>query len=67
MLLVIREELPELFPFISSCYSGISFPRFGNYSLMSDEGPQQGDPLGPLLFCLNVMALVKRIKSQCNI
>jgi hypothetical protein len=34
---------------------------------MSDEGPQQGDPLGPLLFCLTVIALVKRIKSQCNI
>jgi hypothetical protein len=67
MLLVIREELPELFPFISSCYSGQSFLRFGKYTLMSDEGPQQGDPLGPLLFCLTVMALVKRIKSQCNI
>ena len=33
---------------------------------MSDEEPQQGDPLGPLLFCLTVMTLVKRIKSQCN-
>ena len=34
---------------------------------MSDERPQQGDPLGPLLFCLNVMAFVKQVKSQCNI
>jgi hypothetical protein len=67
MLLVIREELPELFPFISSCYSGQSFLRFGKYTLMSDEGPQQGDPLGPLLFCLTVMAFVKQVKSQCNI
>ena len=34
---------------------------------MSDERPQQGDPLGPLLFCLTVMAFVKQVKSQCNI
>jgi len=35
--------------------------------VQSDEGPQQGDPLGPLLFCITVMTLVQRIKSQCNI
>ena len=34
---------------------------------MSDVRPQQGDPLGPLLFCLTVMAFVKQVKSQCNI
>ena len=51
MLDVIRDELPELFPFIDSCYSGQSFLLFGRYTLPSDEGPQQGDPLGPLLFC----------------
>jgi hypothetical protein len=51
MLAVIHEEMPELFPFIYSCYSGQSFLRFGQYTLLSDEGTQQGDPLGPLLFC----------------
>jgi hypothetical protein len=40
MLLVIREELLELFQFISSCYSGQSLLRYGTYTLMSDEGPQ---------------------------
>ena len=67
MLAVIREELPELFPFIDSCYAGQSFLRFGQFTLLSDEGPQQGDPLGPLLFCSTTLALVKRVKSQCNI
>ena len=67
MLSVIQNELPELYPSISSCYSGSSFLRFGRYTLLSDEGPQQGDPLGPLLFCVTVMQLVKRIKSQFNI
>ena len=67
MLTVIHDELPELFPFIDSCYSSQSFLRCGQYILLSDEGPQQGDPLGPLLFCATVMSLVKRVKSQCNI
>jgi hypothetical protein len=67
MLSVIHDELPELFPFIDSCYAGRSFLQFGQYTLMSDEGPQQGDPLGPLLFCASIMSLVKRVKSQCNI
>jgi len=67
MLDVIKKELPALFPFIDSCYSASSFLRFGNFTLQSDEGPQQGDPLGPLLFCTTVMTLVQRIKSQCNI
>ena len=66
MLAVIHEELPELFSFIDSCYSG-SFLRFGQFTLHSEEGCLQGDPLGPLLFCHTVMALVKRIKSQCSV
>jgi len=67
MLSVIRDELPELFPFIDSCYSGQSFLIFGQYTLLSDEGPQQGDPLGPLLFCAATMRLVNRIKSVFNL
>ena len=67
MLDVIREELPALFPYIDSCYSGQSYLRFGHFTIMSDEGPQQGDPLGPLLFCITAMAIVKRVKSQLNI
>ena len=67
MLSVIQNELPELFYFVASCYSSSSFLRFGQFTLMSAEGPQQGDPLGPLLFCLTVMSLVKRIKSPFNI
>jgi hypothetical protein len=50
-----------------SFYSGQSFLRFGQYTLLSDEGPQLDHPLGPLLFCLTVMAHIKRIKFQCNI
>ena len=36
MLAVIHEELPELFSFIDSCYSGHSFLRFGQYALQPE-------------------------------
>ena len=67
MLAVIRDELPELFLFVDSCYSSESFLRFGNFTLLSAEGPQQGDPLGPLLFCTAAQKrLVMRIKAMLN-
>jgi hypothetical protein len=64
---VIRKEMPEFFPFTYSCYSSQSFIRFDQYTLLSDEGTQQGAPLGPLLFFLTIITLVKQIRSQCNI
>ena len=67
MLSVILTEIPELFCFVDACYFGHSFLRFGHFTLLSDEGPQQGDPLAPLLFCTTVMPLVKNVKSEFNI
>lgn len=67
MLRVVHNELPALYPFIHSCYSNLSYLRFGEFTLMSDEGPQQGDPLGPLLFCCTAMSLVQCIKSEFNV
>ena len=32
-------EISELYPFIHSCYSGQSFLRFGQSTLLSDESP----------------------------
>ena len=47
MLSVILTEIPELFSFVNACYSGHSFLRYGHFTLLSDEGPQQG-PIGSL-------------------
>ena len=34
---------------------------------MSEEGPQQGDPLGPMLFCLTIHPLLLNLKSELRI
>ena len=47
------EKIPELYPFVHFCYSESSWLAFGNEVIHSEEGVQQGDPLGPLLFCLS--------------
>ena len=34
---------------------------------MSEEGAQQGDPLGPLLFCLTIYPMVQQLKSEFRV
>ena len=50
MLLAVRDNLPELYSYSFSAYAHPSLLFYGPHQLMSNEGPQQGDPIGPLLF-----------------
>jgi len=50
MLDSVAQDLPELFNYVSSSYVSPSSLWFGKFILSSEEGVQQGDPLGPLLF-----------------
>ena len=47
---------PEIFPFVYS-YSSHSHLLWDDRLILSAEGVQQGDPLGPLLFCLTLLHL----------
>ena len=38
-----------------------------NHILESAEGVQQGDPLGPLLFCLTIQSLILKLQSEFNV
>jgi hypothetical protein len=66
MFQTVFEEIPELYPFVHMCYSTASLLNFGEYLLLSDEGVQQGDPLGPLLFCASSLKLARSMSSEFN-
>lgn len=40
---------------------------FGQFMISSQEGAQQGDPLGPLLFCLTIHPIISSLSSQLSI
>ena len=55
---------PELAPFVHASYSELSSLFWGETSLMSSEGVQQGDTFGPLLFCLIIHKLTYQLGSE---
>ena len=63
----VREKVPGLFPLIHSVYSSPSCLFFGESILQSAEGVQQGDPLGPLLFCLTIHDMLQQVNCEFGV
>jgi len=61
----VATRFPSLFPFVSLCYGASSVLLFGDRRLASTSGVQQGDPLRPLLFCLAIHPVLRRISEEC--
>ena len=64
MLCAVGDLAPELAPFVFSAYSEPSSPFWGDTSLLLSERVQQGDPVGPLLFCLTIHKLVYQLGCE---
>ncbi|KAL0224551.1 hypothetical protein P9112_003941 [Eukaryota sp. TZLM1-RC] len=58
------QYMPELMPYFQSTYSTYSNLHFGNSILSSSSGVKQGDPLGPLLFCLAIHPILLQIQEM---
>ncbi|KAL0223440.1 hypothetical protein P9112_002830 [Eukaryota sp. TZLM1-RC] len=56
------QYLPELMPYFQTTYSSNSNLHFGNSILKSSSGVKQGDPFGPLLFCLAIHSILLQIQ-----
>ena len=64
MLLAVEEFIPELLPFVHSAYWESTSLVWDSEVVHSSDGVQQGDPLGPLLFCLSIHKLCAKLKSE---
>ena len=67
VLRAVSEKIPELFSFCKLAYGSPSKLRFGDLTIWSCEGVQQGDPLGPLLFCIAVQPFLSNLQSVLRI
>ena len=59
--------MPELLPLVTSAYGSPSSLFFGKDIIWLSEGVQQGDPIGPLLFCLTIHDMVQQLCSEVNV
>ena len=60
----VRSHCPDLVPLVTLLY-GQPFPlTWNNRIIMSSAGVAQGDPLGPVLFCLVFQTLLNRIADE---
>lgn len=60
-------SLREYFPFIQQLYRHPTTLLCGESVIKSESGVQQGDPLGPLLFCLVIDKLTRLMTSELNL
>ena len=64
MLEAVFINVPEIYKFCHLSYSQPSLLRYGSKLISSEEGSQQGDPLGPLLFCITIQPLLRMLCSK---
>ena len=60
MLQSVASAVPGIYRFCHLSY----ILKFETRTILSQEGPHQGDPLGPLLFCLSIHQHLLRLKSE---
>ena len=64
VLEAVHSKMPEIFNYCQLSYGSSSRLRYGKYTVLSSEGVQQGDPIGPLLFCLTIHPLLSQLNSD---
>src|SRR6267154_6505836 len=59
--------IPEWYPFLFSAYANTSLLFWGEATIESEEGVQQGDPVGPLLFSLATLELLSSCACEFKV
>ena len=63
MLRSVIERVPGIYKFCHLSYSHTSTLIYDKYTILSQEGPQQGDPLSASLFCNTIQPLLQSLSS----
>ena len=67
VLSAVEEFITVLVPFVHSAYCVALSLMWGSEVVESSEGVQQGDPLGPLLFCLAIHKMCAKLTSELTL
>lgn len=59
-----RLNSPTIFPYLWQCYSSPSLLFYGYFILISQNGAQQGDSCGPLLFSSAIQFVINALVSE---
>jgi len=67
MMMLIIIIIIIIFPYCYSAYGQPSILFHGQYTISTEEGSQQGDPVGPLLFCNTIQPLLSSLDSDVKL
>jgi hypothetical protein len=67
MLDEVTNRGPELQAWVNFCYAQWSYLFLNGHPLQSRQGVRQGDPLGPLLFCLVWQKVVEKLPEALKL
>ena len=67
MIRAVQQFTPDLFSYVHSAYASPSLLFCGDQTILSEEGVQQGDPLGPLLFSITIQNLISGLRSPFRV
>lgn len=59
-----KVNCPTIFPYLWQCYSSPSLLFYDDYIIWSQNGAQQGDPCGPLLFSSAIQFAINALVSE---
>ena len=67
ILFTVFEKFPKIYQYVFNSYGSQSSLIFGDETILSSEGVQQGDPMGSFLFATTIHSLVSGLQSSFNL
>ena len=67
LLEAVARDIPELYSFAHASYSCRPISRHGSSVIRSEEETQQGDPMGPLEFCIALQPILSKMNSELRV